>query len=478
MTPFESRLADAFERYTAAAPVAVDAASMARAATAAGVASHVPARGRMPRLGAHALRAILVGATILALVAGAALIGGPLVAPVQPTPSERADASPASTPGPTATFAGRFFITHASMGCNAPDGRTGQVGASVVDIATRSVQPVLSCENSVLLSPDGVHAAVVAGRQLELADLRVGSRRTIEGAEGQEPEALTWSPKGTYLHWLGEKLAAGSAAVFIGPLDDARRSPLPTPAAGGYYTAVRWSQDEQRVLLDSDEGLLLGDGDGTDLRPLQDPRAEVLAMSSDGSRLAEAVSREEAGALTEFVVAIGDPFEGARQVVELGRGLHPVAAAWSPDDSILAIATSSPPQVERGDPTNAVWLVATDGSSRRVDLPVHRDALQRSTIRWAPGGRHLAVAWHTMRRETFERHTYAFALVDVASGTLFGAQEWTPGPIESVVFSPDGARVVYPADGVPHVVNLDGSGSIGLRSTAAFGSGQQLVWLP
>jgi hypothetical protein len=441
-----------------------------------------PLLGRLGWPGSRGARlAAVAGLAMLALGAGW-LLGG---AQPDPGPIETPRPSPSVTAVMPSTSAYRFIITDDTSPCPAPGGgTTAMPGAVFVDVAAGTKERLLDCEAGLLLSPDGRHAVAVMENHLVLIDLQDGSRTTIPDTVGAAPEAVGWSPGGTYLHWLGENLDGAPTTVFVGPLDDARRTRLPSPLEGGYFNSPIWSGDEGRTLVPSDDGWLMGSGDATDLRAIADPAARVLAMSSDGSRLAVAVSRQDDRDEEVAVdVATGDPFEAPIRVTDFPDGTRAIAAAWSPDDSLLAVVSTSRPEAATpAAPTsNDLWLIARDGTSRRVQLPPADDAVRASgEIRWAPGGAHLAIGWHTMRRRAdgLEDHTYSRLILAVPDGAMVPAGGWTSGALDTLYFSPDGASVAYHARGTIEVVELDGSGTTTLNTLVSFGPGRQLVWSP
>jgi hypothetical protein len=380
-----------------------------------------------------------------------------------------------------------FVITDVSFPCEAPTGGvTTFTGATMVDFESGVTRRLLECGNELLLSPDGIRAAAVGSDGLVLIDLGDGSRRAIPGATGTDPEPVAWSPRGTYLHWVGDNTAGRPTTAFIGPLDDPRRSRLPGPDEGGYFNGAMWSADETRVLVQSPSGWSIGNGDGSGLRAVPELGAGLLAISPDGTRLAVALpSPNDAGAALAVDAAVGDGLVAPRSVTHFPDGTQAIAAAWSPDGSTLAVVSTSraEPTTPAAPTSNDLWLIAPDGTQRHLALPLAADPGRASgSVRWAADGEHLAIGWHTVVRnaQQQEAHHYSFVIVATVDGAFAPGDGWTQVPVEEVFFSTDGSRAVYRAGGSFEVLDLDGSGSRSptIAQLAPIDWGGQLVWTP
>ncbi len=100
---------------------------------------------------------------------------------------------------------------------------------------------------------------------------------------------------------------------------------------------------------------------------------------------------------------------------------------------------------------------------------------------WAGDGAHLGVGWYTVRRNAqgVETHTESFVIVSARDGGLADGDQWTPGSINQVFFSPDGSHFVNLANRNPEVVYLDGSATVSLAGLLPNSySTAQFVWIP
>lgn len=276
---FEARLADAFARYVEPAPVAVNATAMA---ASVGVTRHRAAGAW------SAARLAVVGALLLVALLVAALIGTGgnlprLLSEVAPSPTQSAPptAAPTSASVTETPSASPRLITASSETLAAGEGRGTIVFSpdclNRLDVATGALtqncdrnlytHPSGTFEGSWSWSPDGLRAIGDGDNtMLVMRDAASNDRRPIAGTEFTMPPRpsgdtgpvsfpasfLGWSPKGTYIVWVGETSGPGAWGVYLGPPDDPRRSLLPSPDDGGSWCCVQWSNDESRAIVPTD----------------------------------------------------------------------------------------------------------------------------------------------------------------------------------------------------------------------------------
>jgi hypothetical protein len=423
---------------------------------------------------------------VLALAAVAAVVGNQLLRLIQPRP-----------------LAAHSFVitTFGPLGCPAPGGgTTGGAGATVIDVETAVARPVdVPCLGTLLLSPDGIHAVGSAAQGLVIFDLRDGTSRVFPGAEGTDVQGIQWSPKGTYLYWVGDNSAPRPTTLFVSSIADAHHSPLPTGVQGG-YGAVTWSLDETRLLAQVPDtvGWLLGNGDGTAFRSLTDVGQQWLAMSPDGRSLAFAMNRfDAAGTVIATDLTVGDGFAPPNAVTSLADGGIVHAAAWLPDASALAavVTLPRPEAVQLGPVTELQVLDPTRiNVLKRFQLPAIGGAFDRPyfSITASPDGQFAAISRRmVIHGAQGDEYHEVFLIARLADGMILPrppqrppelteGDGWTKAPLSNLFFSPDGGRAVYHVPGSFQVVDLDGSGvkHLSLADVAPLGWSNQLVWLP
>lgn len=463
---FEARLGGSLRAYAQGGVRPIDRYAIAEATIVAGTTT---SRWHWSTaVSRHAWLPIVVGLLLLALAAGATIVALRSLVPPRPPTSHT------------------FVITHESAPCTTPDGGTSTLtGITMVDFTGRTTRRVIDCEAGVVLSPDGLHAVGIGPGHLELIDLQTGNRQAIAGADGPGVEPIAWSPRGTFLHWLRDAEAGTPASVFVGPLGDIRRSRPPEPPDGGFFCCVKWSADESRALFQSGDGngWVIGDGDGTHVRPVTEQGISILAISPDGARLAVAVERMNGGDVVAVDAAEGNGFLPNRRVTHFPDGIRAMAAAWSPDGSTLAVVNTDriPPVTSAAPTRHELWLVAGNGTQRHFDLPAGDDSsLSGMSVRWTSDGAHLLIGRHTIRQSPAgsENHSYSFVVISARDGRLASGDGWQRGSADLVFFSPEGSHYVNLTDPT-EVVSLDGSGNIPLGKLIEPGDiGSQLVWIP
>ena len=394
-------------------------------------------RRRLARDEARRRRRVLVGlglAAALVLPAGWLAAGAPLPTPPVPliallTPEPTDQAAP--TAAPTTDTAKVTTSASPEPGNASPDPGVAGTSRDLL-VVTRKLQKVyaapcddldrydtetgahsrlLGCADRISISPDATKAAVGGDHGLPIVDLRDGKQ--IDFIELGEPVfPIAWSPSGRWLQWA----ACGSEAdtsdpckIAIGSQDDASRNRLPGGEGGGFSVA-QWLPDESHVTYPKggSEGWLIGNGDGSDLKPLATDSALVpflgsglpAAVSPDGTRFAYSWGPYVGGHTTVI-----DLWEAAidgserRNLTNFEPGAQVRGAAWSPDGRTIALIKGLPgpdgrlPSSDVVGP-NELWLLGEDGSMRHVEAPGDLYGTCNSCtlpIEWSPDGSRFTI---------------------------------------------------------------------------------------
>jgi Tol biopolymer transport system component len=231
---------------------------------------------------------------------------------------------------------------------------------------------------------------------------------------------------------------------------------LAASLANGDGTAGRTSLEQLAFIGDSGLGLM--NSDGTNVRWLVrrgNPRGG-LSWSPDGRQVAffnERVWEHGAwdqGATSDLYVF--NVVSRSRTLVfrnaQDTSGDDPMAAAWSPDGSRLAL-TSTPTQE-----THKIWLVAPDGRQKRL---LQGEAWKPA---WSPDG-------STIAYEYFYGELWQVSPDGTADRLAVGG---------SPAWSPDGTQITYIRDGDVWVMDADGSNQTRLTDTPMEES--EPVWSP
>ena len=147
---------------------------------------------------------------------------------------------------------------------------------------------------------------------------------------------------------------------------------------------------------DNDDIYVQRIGSETPSRLTTDPAADILPVwSPDGSQVA--FLRRAAGRDALFVIA--PPGGTEVKIAEFGQAYEPPTQrlfkspllSWSPDGRWLAVAGNRASSVQPPD-TNGIVLVAADGSTLRMLLPVSGPTKYYESPAFSPGGETLAFA--------------------------------------------------------------------------------------
>jgi len=305
-----------------------------------------------------------------------------------------------------------------------------------------------------------------------------GGQTAMPGQALPTEEFIGWSPRGTYIIWFGEGAAPGQWTVFVGTPDDPRRSEIGSPGDSRSSFPVQWSADESRAVV-STNGIhaRLMNGDGSPLPGALDfDVGQFLGFSNDAKRLAFLAPRGGTDNPVAIDVAVGDGFSAPTAVTSFADGTFAVAAAWSVDDSTLAIVTSPRKLIPLPSPGFELWLVNRDGSRRQFALTLPPGAFP-GALAWSADGTHLIVT-----SQEAEHSTHPYRMWAKVVSTVDGLA--TAEDAGGAVFSPDGRHVFYDAyrdDGTVDLVLMDlatgRSRTVG-SSLVSLGNARQLSWRP
>jgi len=484
---FETRLQAAYDRYLEAAPTWVDAKAIAAAVNRSGLSREA----RRWQWGGFspAMRLAVIGLIVLTLI-GAVLAGGSwLRSVVEPSPTATTITSPSpspietpvATPSLTEPPAGSLLGASGTIVLAGPclyelDASTGEL---VNDCARNEYEVA---ENGTvfadwLWSPNGQFGIGLGSHSLSLYEPGTGTTTPIAGTESRLPSLggqtslRAWSPASNYFVWVGERGVVDEWGVFVGTVENPRLAELPSLRDGSSWSLPLCSADESRAVVNTDEQhAVLANGDGTTIPgALEFDRGEVLALSPNGRQIAFRAIRGEAGNPSTIDVAIGDGFTAPTTATSFSEGLLAVAAAWSTDNSKLAIVTSD--DLTTADAGYTLWITDGTGAPRQAGTPIPPGTYPRS-IDWSPDGAHVLV----LSQEPPESYRMLATVVAVADGRAVLTAT-------TAVFSPDGRFAMYlgprpsGATGV-FIVEL-ATGRTGLFGSAPGGLGAytSLTWL-
>jgi Tol biopolymer transport system component len=309
---------------------------------------------------------------------------------------------------------------------------SGEAGGS----AAGTPPPMMAPYCTIEFAPDG--SSFLRADQLTSTYEIVGLDGSVTfGPFSYYPGPPVWSTAGGWLATVTCDDATGECQSSIGRPDGTGRIDLP-----GVPT---WLADDRAMTIAMpDGGLLLGNGDGTNLHSIgQFPSPG--GWSPDGS--------------TFVFVRDGDAWlaeadgSGTRNLTAFDLG-GATDANWSPDGRWILVLQGS-----------AVWALAPDGSARQrigTELaPIDRGDDLPWTVDWSPDGSDFAL-------ET----TDGVVTVDTADWSTVRVPD-----AAAPAWSPDGRFVAVAASGgyKVDVVRPDGSDRATVSTAIA---GEPLVWLP
>ena len=287
---FEARLADAFDRFAADAPVEVDPRAMTRlvAGDAAGRADGIWGRARVRLATGPTSRIayLLVAlAMMLAIVAGALLIGGGL---------DHESVVPAPSPSPA------IAIRNGPLAYAVADGPARPRDRTYVMAADGSGGHVVAQGSCPAFSNDGRVLSYVSGVD-DLAQLVVaaadGTAAHVVPGIGAVAHAL--SPDGTGIAWFKSirPITSADGNVTVAWTDEL----WITPVAGGAgvrvlgvssdpnetYTEPVWSPDGRQIAFGAEVGVFDANGGGTF-------SSGIDLVDADGSHLRQLTARPDA----------------------------------------------------------------------------------------------------------------------------------------------------------------------------------------
>jgi Tol biopolymer transport system component len=375
-----------------------------------------------------------------------------------------------------------------------------------IDAGTRD--RVIDCAARVRLRDDGSEAAVQGTKGLDFVDLRTG-RTTDMLDTGTNTFAIAWSPSGRWIQWESCKdYASGPCTVVLSARDGSNAHELYKPSIPGYIGFTAWTPDESTVRIPTEgQGVLVGDGDGSDLHRTGEEDFRGLWDDStswvpDGSGYLY-LEGPATGSCANFCVAETvdvweQPMDGgpARNLTSVIPGDLVVAAAMSPDGQQLAFlkkhvnpaldvyrfsreAASRPAQLWIRDATGAVRLIDTP----RL-LPIDdRSGDGRYALHWAADGAHIAIeASNGLRGSDASIDTYIVPLDGSATTVLEDARQaaWSPDGTMIGVVHDQSPPSRTEDDPVPtRAVDVAASDGTGRREVAPLkGDGGYFVWAP
>jgi WD40 repeat protein/tRNA A-37 threonylcarbamoyl transferase component Bud32 len=245
---------------------------------------------------------------------------------------------------------------------------------------------------------------------------------------------------------VGRRLAAGRFDGAVDVLDVATGKAIATIVAHRRPAVVAFSHDGRRLVTGSRDQTV-------GIRDATQPDYPRLLELQAAERV-EAVACDHAGR----IVASGDrarlvtlwDMETGEALARLPHEHTPNDVAFSPDDDLLAVATSSHRLY--------VWEVATRRIRMRVDIGtaggVADHTYPKAMVDFSPDGRRVA----SVARDG------SLKLWDVASGRLLGANK-VLRYVRDVAFSPDGTRIacadlygvrIFDASTLRNIIDLRG----------------------
>jgi dipeptidyl aminopeptidase/acylaminoacyl peptidase len=301
-------------------------------------------------------------------------------------------------------------------------------------------------------SPDGRRVVFTRRAWDEAAD-RVTINLWVVPIDGGEPRRLTaaaardtsprWSPDGTRLAFVSDR--GGSSQIWF--LDPAGGEARPLTDFPVDVDNPQWSPDGTRLLFTAEVY----------------PDCDTLQCTADRDREREASGRrarvydrlpvrhwdvwEDGKRSHPFVWTVGggapvDLMQGADADSPTKPFGGPEEIAWSPDGRQVAFTAKIRPRDAAWTTDLDVWLAAADGSGSRC-LTEDNEAVDTQPV-FSPDGRLLAYV--AMSRPGYESDRLRLMLLDLQTGRRRAlAEAWDRSP-DSLVWSPDGRRILVTAE--------------------------------
>jgi hypothetical protein len=485
---FEARLQDAFDRYLEAAPMSVDAASLAAVIARQRPVAVRPRLTSRPSFSPRFL--LLAGALLLMLTLTFLAAGGyvdlrsiftratPTIAPAPTTAVSTPGPNPTEAPGAAGLGAsGTIFINGS---CRLLiDAATGDL----TNDCTRNEYPVGgggTASGPWTWSPDARLGAGDDTAALAWYDTSTGQRRPIPGTDKTRPELaqqtsfVGWSPRSTYIVWIGESVGANPWAMYIGTLAAARGQEVPSTGDGGYWCCLIWSGDETRLIVPTGEVMgRLANGDGSPLPGARefDP-AGFLALANDGGQIAIRASRGPGASPVGDDILVGDGFTPPTLRWSLPDGVFASAGAWSGDGSTLGVVATRVDLETRETQGHELWTFKGSDTPAHVELTLSGPLEARpQTVVWSSDDAYLIVRSQEPP-ESYREWATVVARSDGASMVVDAG---------GAAFSADGRFAVYdaasPAGNVDFMVVELETGRTARLTHGAPPNGYQVAWL-
>jgi len=161
-------------------------------------------------------------------------------------------------------------------------------------------------------------------------------------------------------------------------------------------------------------------------------------------------------------------------VTNFPAGTFAIAAAWSQDDSTLAVISKSGGGSSRTAASFDLWLVDINGTPRRIPLTLPVGAYPHG-VTWSADGNHVIVTSQEGEVSSYPYKSWA-QIVSTADGQTIVADAG------GAVFSPDGRDVLYDvlaSNGSNDLMLMDLSTGRSRRiggSVMSLGEASQLNW--
>ncbi len=397
-TPFEARLADAYARYVAAAPVEVDP-RMVAATVATGSAGRPLGWPNVITPGRLVGVLVAVGLVALLLSAAAILVGSRLIEhpPIRGLlayeldgdifladqdgahPRKVADGVPRTDAGggPSYLFGdggpawapdGRHFLFYDVQGAAA----TQQLTGHIADASGHVVASIPNIWVDATWSPDSTRIEGWTGGSAWIGTTQI----SIFGVDGVLQTSLAlpegylrarespgfWAADGRSVYVHIDPGGGPAGPVWQLPVDGSAprrlaQDDLITRSGGD----LSFSPDGSRMVANDGDSLVVANADGTDLRALGPAGMDRPLWSPTGTQVAY-LSSVDAGTQTADIRVV-DIASGVVRTVVTGLQVNgPGLLGWSPDGDRILFAGLD----QQG---STLWSINADGTDRKVLVP-------------------------------------------------------------------------------------------------------------